>query len=289
MKLTQLILISFFYSFLTSCGQMERTPANEIKNQYTRHIVLDIDWTLVAEIKNPSERIKKLDRVVEVEGKYYFVNEGVEEFIESVLRKKDVSLSFYSGGSESRNRLLLKKIKISDGRSLGDIAYKILNKEDLITVPGAIPSAPFSDRYKKDLTKISNNLEELIMLDDNSNFVFEHNVPQRKNLFFLGTSFEFFETYNDSKLFLGKYIPKSYDEWLLDRRKFFIMSHAFNVAYEASLYGNMSFSEAMKLEEKKLDLASSKWNDFSKSYYQKNFLKSEVNCHDSARLIILGL
>lgn len=253
-----------FIFFLTACSQLVRTPAgvNGVK-----HVVFDIDWTIVSEIKTAEGRKLPSTRMIEVEGHQYFINEGLEEFIQNILDKKDVEISFFSGGSEARNLELLSKIRLKDNRSLKDIAFKILNFEDLVKVEDS-DNVPFSQKYKKDLSKISSNLDQLIMFDDTYDFVLETTQPQNNYVFYIGTTLEYFESFNETVGLTGKYIPASYEQWLLNNKKLYVLNQAFNAAYDEASNESISFSEALKKQEDLLNLKSGQWSELSERYYR---------------------
>lgn len=260
-------VLFLFILTLFSCAKfVSRDPADKATK---RHIVFDIDWTIVSEIKNPSSSDLKNKRVIEVEGKHYFVSDGLENFIEDILSHKTMRISFYSGGKESRNHTLLSKIKLKNGKSLLEISYKVLSNEDLTAVPGAPKGARFAERFRKDLTKVSKDLEELIMLDDTANFVVDSSDNQNQHVFFIGKSFEYFEKYSDAEGKVGEYVPRSYDQWLLNKNKIGILNIVFNEAYAESAETGIPFSEAMKKREGLLNLQGHEWNVHSKRLYKQ--------------------
>lgn len=264
MKWTLLV----FILLLSACAEFKRGPAN---TDEIRHVVLDIDWTIVSEVKEKDGRKLPTKRVIEVDGHKYFVQEGLEEFIQNILDKKDVKISFVSGGERTRNLELLSKIKLKDQRSLKDIAYKILSFEDLVALDVPKEGRSFAERYKKDLTKISVNLDQLIMFDDTDNFVLETRVRQSEHVFFIGKGLEYFESFEDVKGLSGDFVPASYEQWLLHKKKLYILNAAFDEAYLESKSGNITFSEAMKKQEQILDLSSQRWNEVSEHYYKIYF------------------
>lgn len=283
MKWTLLILVLLF----SACAELTRYPAN---TDEIRHVVFDIDWTIVSEIKEGRKVPSK--RVVEVAGHKYHIAEGLEEFIQIILDKKDVKISFFSGGELARNEELLSKIKLKDQRSLKDIAYKVLSFEDLVAVD-AEEGAPFAERYKKDLTKISVDLDQLIMFDDTYNFALETKVPQNNNVFFIGSTLEYFESFKDAQGLTGKYVPANYDQWLLSNKKLYIINMAFNEAYLESKSGNITLSEAMKRKEDGLNLKSHEWNEVSEHYYKAYFknapiksIQDSFKCAEGMKLLI---
>lgn len=268
MKIYFLIIQLFL---LASCStiEMDRFPAQETRQE---HVVLDIDWTIVKELKNYSPTVPENPRVIKVQDIYYYVNDGLEEIILEMLKHKEVRISFSSGGKSIRNHELLEKIKLSDGRSLKDIAYRNLGYEDLVEVEGVAAGSKFSERYKKDLRKITKNLRQLIMLDDTAKFVLDNGYDQNEHVFFIGKALLHFNSFADTKgLEEGEYIPKSYDEWLLDKHKLYILLVAFQEAYKESIESNMTLSEAMKKQEELLNLKDRQWNPLSRSYYKRFF------------------
>lgn len=269
MKWALLILIFL----LSACAEFKRYPAN---TDETRHVVFDIDWTIISEVKEINGRKLPSKRVIEVDGDKYFVHEGLEELIQNILDKKDVKVSFASGGKRTRNLEVLSKIKLKDQRSLKDIAYKVLSFEDLVALDVPKEGRSFAERYKKDLTKISVNLDQMIMFDDTYNFVLETKVPQNDHVFFIGKGFEYFESFDGTKGLSGEFVPATYEQWLLHNKKLYILNEAFNRAYFESKSGNMTFSEAMKKQEDILDLSSHTWNEVSELYYKTYFKTSPI-------------
>ncbi len=259
---------SFLFTFIlglfliVSCAHQDRNPAQE-KTRW-RHIVFDIDWTIVTEVK--SEALHK--RIVDVQGTRYFVNEGLEDFVSEILTHPELRVSFFSGGKRGRNEELLSKIKLRDGRSLRDIAFKILSSEDLIEIPSAPPGARFAQRFKKDLTKVSIDLSELIMFDDTIDFVLETQERQTENVFFTGISFEYFENFSKAKNLSGPYVPKSYEQWLINQKKLIILHGAFKEAYKEVQEGRLTLVEALKEKEGMLKLNEHAWNEHSSRYFK---------------------
>jgi hypothetical protein len=253
------ILFLIILLFLFSCAQLSRTPSSALK---TRHVVFDIDWTISSEVKPESNG----PRIVEIEGKKYYIQDGVEEFIEELLRHDNVLISFFSGGDLNRNHQLLNSVKLHDGRSLENIAYKILNSKDLTPVSNVAATEKFFKRFKKDLRKVSTNLNELVMIDDTEHFVL--NEKQEEHVVYLGKTFEYFETFEEAKLTAGEYVPKTESEWSFARKKMFILTGAFHEALKDSEEAGSSLSEAMKIQLLNLDLARSDWNEYSNRMYK---------------------
>lgn len=252
-----------------ACSQLSRAPAT-FSEKAIKHVVFDIDWTITSEV----DASFKGKRIIEVEGKKYFVHDGLEDFIDYLLSKKNIKISFFSGGSKSRNHDLLKKIKLEDGRSLEDISYKILNRDDLTVVEGSKTTDKFVDRYKKDLRKVSSDLDNLIMFDDAEHFVL--NAAQEDHVVVMGKGFHHFESFSDAKEATGDYVPRTYSEWSFARKKLKVLNGAFENALENSELNGLSFSETIKAQEQYLNFAGGEWNDYShkmlkKSIHHKTF------------------
>ncbi|MBC7714363.1 MAG: hypothetical protein H7177_13545 [Rhizobacter sp.] len=265
----------------------QRTPSAKTPE---RHVVFDIDWTIVSEIKKPTPEILKNKRLIKVQDKTYYVNEGLEEFIAEILSHPEMKISFYSGGESIRNQELLSKIKLKDGRSLLQIAYKIMSKEDLVIMDAPV-GARFSERYKKDLTKISKDMDQLIMFDDTPNFI--KNSEQAEHVFFIGKALEHYETFLETEGTSGEYVPKNYDEWFLNNKKLVVLNGVFREAYTESVEDGIPFSETMKKREGFLNMADHEWNNQTSIYFKKiqkiDFSRPHpkgVSCQQMARSLI---
>lgn len=175
-------------------------------------IVSDIDWTLVSIV---SEEMADTPNVFKIENEYYRLSDWGEQFFEALAKEPFVRLSFYSGGSKARNEELLKKIKLPQlNKTLYDIAYKILNYEDLIKI-SEDKNLSFSDRFKKDLRLINSDLSQVVLIDDNAGFA----MPgQEKNMIWLGKTYNYYENFQDIKT-VDEYTPPNLSEWFRDRNK----------------------------------------------------------------------
>jgi hypothetical protein len=78
------------FDFTRSPDQESLSP--EIKKD--RHLVFDIDWTIVKEIREGDPAPKDKSRLIVVEGKTYYVNEGVEDFIEEIVNSIHLCLLY---------------------------------------------------------------------------------------------------------------------------------------------------------------------------------------------------
>lgn len=267
---------------LISCAPTARRPAASDREHY--HFVFDIDWTLVAEVKPPASAGQRL---VQVAGKDYFVNHGVESLIEKLSQNPEIKISFFSGGSRERNHELLKKIKLKNGKTLFEVAYKILNFEDLTEMPGTSEHSRFVDRYKKDLSKVTDQIDRIIMFDDTSGFALPGKARQQEQVFFLGEAYLSFEHFEDTRGLSGQYIPPSKEAWLLDRQKLVILERAYDKVLERYQSGNTNqlLSSLMKAEESRLDFKSHRWNAYSLQFW--NHSKStQAPCSDLMRAFL---
>jgi len=254
-----------------STGRSPASFSNEIQ-----HVVFDIDWTIVAETETP--HLFPVNRVVSVEGKYYVKYEGLESLIEKLISHPQIKVSFFSGGKKSRNEDLLKKIKLKDGRSLFSVAHKILSSEDLVPMPNTTPEMKFSERFKKDLTKVSEDLEQVLMFDDTSKFVLPGKAKQEDQVFHIGLSYLPFRNFNDSIGAKGEYIPPNREAWLLDSQRLVILEQVFNEAFSERQNGeNATLARLMKQKEKELRFDLHQWNQYSKIYYNRSLPTAE-NC-----------
>lgn len=199
------------------------------------NIVFDIDWTLTAEITSLDEIADYAGdpRLLEVEGKYYRLSNGVAEAMERLLdfnRRlgyEYVKISFFSGGARTRNEKLLKKILLDPrkGKSAFDIAEKILSFENLRDhypeLPADSGEVRFADRYEKNLADHFGSLERVIAIDDTKAFF---RADHAKSLLWLGETFFHFPTYPDALLArttnpTRRYLPPDFPSWLADENR----------------------------------------------------------------------
>ncbi len=177
-------------------------------------IVFDLDWTLVYSV---GDEMSNDARTLLVDGKYYRLADGAEEVIAALEKSPDFRVSFFSGGEKSRNHKLLKKIFLPDSnKSLYEIAHKILSKEDLMVNSAPIPEASFTERYKKDLRLVNEDLERVVLIDDLKDFT---PTGQKKNLFWLGKTYVYADEFASASY--GSYSPSSEAAWFHERKKLF--------------------------------------------------------------------
>ncbi|WP_374029171.1 hypothetical protein [Bdellovibrio bacteriovorus] len=177
-------------------------------------IIFDIDWTTFYTI-DPKDPAQQTSENVSVEGKTYRATDHLGKVIEILLKDHpEVRISFFSGGERTRNEQLLKTVRLSDGRTLFDIAYKVLSKEHL-TVVSQNENLGFSERYKKVVEKhIPDwNPARTILIDDQKNFA----VKPLKAVSSLG-HFNFQKRFN-ARAATELYYPSDVHSWDMERNK----------------------------------------------------------------------
>lgn len=192
----------------------------------TLDVVFDIDWTLVYPLKEAPPKITK--DIIEVHGQYYRISDGASEVLSSLKQKKDIRISFFSGGDKARNLELLGKIKLSDKESAADLAYKILHKEDLLKI-SEDPSLPFTSQYKKDLSLVNSDLDRVILIDDSKDFTLPQ---QRKNQLWLGETYNFYENASELPTTPRQYDPPDLARWSEERRKLLTVQELIEDLYD---------------------------------------------------------
>ena len=201
------------------------------------HLVFDIDWTLVSPLREADIALYKGDpRLIEVEGLHYRLSNGADVALRRLLdfnRRLGydyVKLSFFSGGSRTRNEALLKKIVIDPvtHKTAFDIAEKVLSFENLKDhfpeLSHEEKKLEFAERYQKNLGRFFEDLSRTIAIDDTPKF---YRGSESKNLLWVG------ETYSDFPSFVAaasayakeptsKYIPPNFTAWFADQNRVLI-------------------------------------------------------------------
>jgi hypothetical protein len=103
----------------------------------------------------------------------YRILDHVPEVLTELSKNTNLHLSFFSAGSRERNEAVLKSIVLTDGsnRTAFDIAFKILSYENLTPIEIAHPRARFTERFKKDLLMVTEDLNSVVLIDDIPHFV----------------------------------------------------------------------------------------------------------------------
>ncbi|TNE96591.1 MAG: hypothetical protein EP326_13080 [Deltaproteobacteria bacterium] len=260
-----------FYVFLTfiwllaSCSfkQVFRLPAGE--DDFV-HVVLDIDWTIVAQIHEENPRISKTN-LIQVGEETYRIKDWAREFVTALSKNPKVKISFFSGGGEPRNLELLSKIKLMDGsqRSFLDISDKVLSYHHLTEVPENLRTGErFSDRFKKDLSKLGFKEGKTIMVDDNYRFAV--NEVQEKHFLWLGPTYNHYEIFKEVPTGSlteeeARFVPKNMDQWLLGRNKLAVIWDVMDESIDDHFETGRPLHELVQAKAKQLDLSSGEVNE----------------------------
>ncbi len=131
--------------------------------------MIDLDKTLIySEPNGPPETAST--PFFTVEGTRYRFSDGAAEFIQYISTLPDARISFFSGGPKSRNLEVLNHLRLPNGKSALDVMYVLRSHNDLTTMPGVSKNAPVYERAKKDLRKISANIDNTILVDDHRHY-----------------------------------------------------------------------------------------------------------------------
>ena len=226
----------------------------------TIHIVFDLDWTLIyplngeiREISNKSFGFYK--------DELYRLADWSTEMITNLANTDNIKISFFSGGPNDRNKHLLQNFFLNDGsgRSYFDITHKLLSKEDLTTVRKEnLDKIDFTEKFKKDLRKVSSNTNNVILIDDN--FRFALSKKMRKNIIWLGHQYIHFEKYSETVKqnvihYDKKYIPKHFINWKYNKNKLGLVWVALNLAIKDYKSSNNDLPFNKIVQEKVLNLS----------------------------------
>ena len=136
-----------------------RSPASS----NLKHVVFDLDGTLVESLGHNTNG----DVVLE-SGEAYRILPHAREIVRRVL-DEGLEVHFFSGGPRARNLELLSKMKLASGESFRSIASTIHSFEDLTDLGEKADQQYFTDRYRKDLSKVG-IIDELLIVEDNVYF-----------------------------------------------------------------------------------------------------------------------
>lgn len=177
------------------------------------HVVFDLDWTLVYPLEaapNPPDPL-----AVQAAGKWYRYSDGAAESIQRLL-ERGVKVSFFSGGDTTRNLELLRQLRLPNGTTAAQAAHKILNAEDLTRV-SEDNTLKFPQRFKKDLRKITPDLDRVVLIDD----IKEFSLPgQERNMRWTGPTYNFSANYDESAARINReWEAPSLEAWKQERSK----------------------------------------------------------------------
>lgn len=240
-------------------------------------LVFDLDWTLFYPIK-VNEGIFTDNKVLRVHDELHRPTDHLAEVIEALITYyPEFRISFFSGSSYERNSRLLEQVKLSDGRSLKDIAFRIFSNSDLTQI-SSDPQLPKSERYKKD---VSNKLPgfdpaRTVLIDDNLDF-----APEGiKIVHSLGTTT--FQSRFNIRARHKEWFPRNPEEWKAERNKALYWLGALDLTLEVARDYNMTFMEALDKvwqqtqDRKALDLLESDRTEYlerrGRDFLQKNGL-----------------
>ncbi len=257
------LLISILFFSSCSLKQVIRLPAAE--DDFV-HIVLDIDWTIVAQIHEENPVIAK-SNLIRVGDETYRIKDWAREFVTALSRNPRVKISFFSGGGEPRNVELLSKIRLMDGsnRTFLDISEKVLSYHHLTEVPEHLRGGErFSDRFKKDLDKLGFKEGKTIMVDDNYRFAV--NDVQERHFLWLGPTYNHYEKFSQIPTGVltedqARFVPKSMDQWILGRNKLAVIWDVLDESIDEHFKEGTPLDVATQRRAKDLDLASGKVNE----------------------------
>lgn len=279
-----LLVFGFVFFLETNDHLIHRTPSSEVVE---RHVVFDLDWTLFSEF-DPKIIQPNPENVFVVEGKSYFLTPYAKDLIR-FLHESGVRISFFSGGHKERNLALLQSVQIEGLGSLEDVSYRILNREHLTVISSDV-SKPFTDRYKKDLKNIHKNLDEIIIVDDD--FRFTVNLDQKKNMFWLGPTYQVLEGFDQLPLYANSattYLPATEEAFDLAQNKLLIIKEALREAMFIQEAKQISWREAVFEVQQKLEFKFAKYNQYSLNLKRKGLVNKIQPSHkvSSCPLLIM--
>jgi len=195
LKLAGAALFFTISSILTvPIGAHAKAPAEE-----PIYFSIDLDGTLFDTIHDMRQVETDATLIRASDGLHQPVH-GAAAFIQSLLEIPNAKIVFFSGGEAERNKELLSKLIMKDGKSALDHAFKVLSKEDLTPVdPGKTTGEIHShDRFKKDLRKIAPgiDLRRVVHIDDIPDFVLH---GQEKNVVAINPDYDYVENYSRLK------------------------------------------------------------------------------------------
>lgn len=259
----------FLLLFVFGCSSYDRGPSSE----KSFHVVFDLDWTLVSTLPEPSEG----PDVFFIQGKYYRLHPYAREVIGALADDPRFEVSFFSGGQLSRNIELLSAIKLSDERSLNDIAFRVLGFDDLTDLSHLVDEdARFSEKLKKDLQKISLDLKNTVMLEDD--FLFALNEAQQRNFLWLGETFDFYDKWSEVPEGQGPYLPKSQEEWFVSQQKLKVFYHLLMESAEVDPEG-ISFVERLRRKAENWGFSSNRLTVPMKLAIERPIVLKDYQCY----------
>ena len=181
------------------------------------HVVFDLDWTLLYKIIDPKQLATSQSTVLHFNNETYVLNDYAKNVIDTLRNNPDIKVSFFSAGSEERTRLLLQQIILKDGKTAYNIGFKVLDERFLTPVKYPKKNATsVADLFHKDLKKITDDLNSVILIDDDSRFILH---GQRKNFVVIDPTYDYVADYRSRQIPTLKYPPPDRASWLKEQRK----------------------------------------------------------------------
>jgi hypothetical protein len=191
----------------------------------TIHILLDWDWTSAYWMLNfePTPEQLQDPNIIEAEGHYYRLTDGLREFVTVLSQTEGVLLSLDSGGHQLRNEEVLRKVLLPSGAgrssNLFETLYDILSHEDL----KILPTEPDPKKQKKKAIEQLGrhiNPEQVLRVDDFMGMIWP---GEEKHVVFLGRTFKFHQKWigdmTPSSPISRHYDPDSEMAWALESNK----------------------------------------------------------------------
>ncbi len=168
----------------------------------------------------------------------YRIYEGLESLMRRLKSEQalgHVRVSFYSGGSVTRNKAILSAIKLSDGSSLIDLAgSRVFGRTDLVPTG---KEGRFSERFKKDLTKINPVLDDVVLIEDVKGFASD---SQLGNILWMDDRFPYPERLRSTTIVTPEILTR-------ERNKIYWLTDILDEAIKKRLGSNLSFSNIVQI------------------------------------------
>ncbi|MEO5971268.1 MAG: NIF family HAD-type phosphatase [Bdellovibrionia bacterium] len=175
LKSLTLVLLSFFVLGQTSAqGNLSEFQITKVweevapKQRPKLHVVLDLDNTIVSNAETLSADVIDLGTF----GKYDLMH-GATQFIVALVHLPGIEVSFFSGGPEDRNRLLIS-----------EIMHLVWSKHEILILPKYyskqhLSHSDSSGFGRKDLSVLGDSIDLnwTILVDDNPAFI----MPGQEN------------------------------------------------------------------------------------------------------------
>lgn len=242
-KVKFLIILAILFSGLTHAQNADYS---------SYHIVFDLDWTLLYQLKE-GDVVKDNSKVVTYNEERFRITDHTGELIQSLIENyKGINISFYSGGAEERNLKVLEAIQLPNGQTALDIYDKLFSRQDLEQVSES-KELSFPERNKKVLyNRIKNYdgdkvllIDDLLKFSDYKGTEFEINEARKRlNTLFSFGRISFYEDKpdhleNEQRL----HDPRNTTEWLLERNKTALMYGIISEAFDMEANGEGKFSD----------------------------------------------